>query len=762
MGATGADGKSAYQIAVENGFTGTEEEWLASLVGEKGDTGAQGIQGEKGEQGDMGITGKSAYELYREIYDYEGTEEEWLADLISGSLVKYTVTFDLNGGTAVASYEESVEVAAGSYLDLCTPTKTGYTFIGWYTGTGATDGIVTSTTSVRSDLNLIARWQINEVTVTFLDYYNSILKKQTIDYGTAAEAPTAPTVDKFKFSEWDTDFSCVTKNLIVKPVYVPNIYTVTFNTDGGTEIADAVYYMSDIPTKPTEPTKEGYYFIGWYTDAEFTTAYNFGTALDTDCVLYANFSEMIPIYTAEDLEKLRWSTAKFYLANDIDMQGEKWIPIYFYGVLDGRGYKIHNYFIALENTAEVGFCYDNGGTIQNVNFSDFSITYSTNKATGFYAGAITGRNSGTIDNCHVDDAVLSYTYYRSATSGTGSATAGGIAGINSGKIINSTISAQMTGKSDIYAVGWQDEGGFSATACLYMGGIAGKNAGKIEAVNANIISSCVYSMTSYNQGWVYGSTAAYAYSLIYYGGGVATNSGTIINSHVEIEVSAKTVSNGPDHKCAEVWNGGFVESNTGTIIGCSSSGTMQDDNTTLYKISVGGFVRQNCGSISNCYTNVNIITTNAGKSENNIGGFAAINENEISFCYSDSTINTAAVGAVGGFVGTNDTGATISKSFSTGDVTIKNTSSTLGNFVGVAEDGSTLFKSYYNSDMVVKYNSSITTPDNTDGTGETLENLLTKALLVDTLSWSEENWTIVDGELPKLSWETDEQNSLGE
>lgn len=35
---TGADGKSAYEIAVDNGFTGTEQEWLTSLKGDKGDT----------------------------------------------------------------------------------------------------------------------------------------------------------------------------------------------------------------------------------------------------------------------------------------------------------------------------------------------------------------------------------------------------------------------------------------------------------------------------------------------------------------------------------------------------------------------------------------------------------------------------------------------------------------------------------------------------------------------------------------------------
>lgn len=49
----GIDGESAYEVAVNNGFIGTEEEWLASLKGEKGDTGERGEKGEKGDTPDM-------------------------------------------------------------------------------------------------------------------------------------------------------------------------------------------------------------------------------------------------------------------------------------------------------------------------------------------------------------------------------------------------------------------------------------------------------------------------------------------------------------------------------------------------------------------------------------------------------------------------------------------------------------------------------------------------------------------------------------
>ena len=100
----GDPGSSAYEIAVENGFTGTEAEWLASLKGdqgeqgiqgEKGDTGSQGLQGIQGPKGDPGAKGEpgiqgadgakgesgaSAYELAVEN-GFSGTETEWLESL---------------------------------------------------------------------------------------------------------------------------------------------------------------------------------------------------------------------------------------------------------------------------------------------------------------------------------------------------------------------------------------------------------------------------------------------------------------------------------------------------------------------------------------------------------------------------------------------------------------------------------------------------------------------------------------------------------
>ena len=76
-GEKGTDGKSAYQIAVEQGYQGSESDWLSSLKGDKGD---KGNTGAKGNPGQDGAEGKSAYAIAVE-HGYEDSEEKWLLSL---------------------------------------------------------------------------------------------------------------------------------------------------------------------------------------------------------------------------------------------------------------------------------------------------------------------------------------------------------------------------------------------------------------------------------------------------------------------------------------------------------------------------------------------------------------------------------------------------------------------------------------------------------------------------------------------------------
>lgn len=120
----GLNGKSAYEVAVDNGYQGTEQEWLASLKGEKGDTGTDGtpcthtFDGTtlivtsasgtssadlKGDKGDAGEDGDSAYQIAVEN-GYSGTEQEWLASLKGADGQAGT-----NGINGKSAYELAVE-----------------------------------------------------------------------------------------------------------------------------------------------------------------------------------------------------------------------------------------------------------------------------------------------------------------------------------------------------------------------------------------------------------------------------------------------------------------------------------------------------------------------------------------------------------------------------------------------------------------------------------------------------------------------------
>lgn len=89
-GTPGKDGKSAYELAVAGGYQGTEAQWLKSLVGPQGQPGTPGKDGKDGQPGPAGQPGqpgvdgkdgKSAYELAVDG-GYKGTESDWLKSLV--------------------------------------------------------------------------------------------------------------------------------------------------------------------------------------------------------------------------------------------------------------------------------------------------------------------------------------------------------------------------------------------------------------------------------------------------------------------------------------------------------------------------------------------------------------------------------------------------------------------------------------------------------------------------------------------------------
>ena len=80
--------------------------------------------------------------------------------------------------------------------------------------------------------------------------------------------------------------------LSINSVYA-DTYTVKFNTNEGTIISDLVIEEGNMITKPTNPSKEGYTFAGWYTDDTFTTLFNFNTVITDNLTLYAKWNELV-------------------------------------------------------------------------------------------------------------------------------------------------------------------------------------------------------------------------------------------------------------------------------------------------------------------------------------------------------------------------------------------------------------------------------------------------------------------------------------
>lgn len=756
---TGTNGTvDTYTITFTNGTkaTFTVTNGKNGAKGDKGDKGATGAKGDKGDKGatgaagakgDKGDAGESAYAAYCRVYGYSGSEEQWLLDLAAGRLTQYTVTFDLNGGTAGAGFAKTVKVTAGMTLNLTVPTRAGYTFAGWFTGNGINDGQVTSTTPIGQDMNLIAHWQINTLTVTFVGNDGRTLATRKVQYGKPAAAPDAPQVSKMKFSGWDKDFSKVKSDMTIKALYVADTYTVTYNTDGGTALTAQVYYMGDTPRQATVPSKYGYYFVGWYRDSAHQQVYRFDRPLNADTTLYAYFSQMLPLRTADDLLKIKSNpSAKYCLANDIDMEGAAWTgSCAFSGVLDGQGFKIHNF--TMTGTGEnIGFFTTNSGTIKNNTFEDF--VFSVEQASAYNAGTVAGTNSGSIESCNVLDCSLTYTLARSAESGTVQSFVGGMVGTNNGTLASCSFQGKLYGKVEsrnTYTLGW---GSSRLTMShLSVGGLVGKN-----SKGNSVVSSCQshvvisFSLIATNAG----GTAA---SRLDAGGAVSLNEGTITES--KSTISAEVTGSGTTKKALI---GGLCATNaeTGSISSCVATGSVNIPSTSLNEIRLGGFAYYNRrgGTIKNSYSNVNITTQAAASGYSAIGGFVGDNFGTINNCYSTGNIESACKDNVAGFVGFNNNSGTISKCFSTGSVKLTGDAGSVGYFVGTKEAGSVTNKCYYSNTVTVRKGSSTVTTANKDGEVKPLADLQSKAFLMDTLKWSNDIWIIRAGDYPCLAWES--------
>lgn len=152
----------------------------------------------------------------------------------------YTITYDAAGGSVNPA---SATVAYGSSFTLPTPTRSGYTFDGWYIGGTK---IVNGTWTYASNQTLTAKWTAKSGTVTY-------------------------------------------KDLVTAPTSV----TVTYNYNySGKSNSSTYLYNGNTLSYPSEPTRSGYVFTGWYTDSECKNRFYFGEKITGDITLYAGWKSM--------------------------------------------------------------------------------------------------------------------------------------------------------------------------------------------------------------------------------------------------------------------------------------------------------------------------------------------------------------------------------------------------------------------------------------------------------------------------------------
>ena len=218
----------------------------------------------------------------------------------------WVVRFNTNGAGTIDS-----QVVLKDGTQLVDPpqviTKNHYSFGGWYEDSSFVTPFDFNTAPTE-DKNLYAKWTPEKYNISFWAD-GAYLPGTTADYDTTITLPTAPAKAHYTFDGWYTDgqnyktqFTESTKvsgDTILYAKYSPIMWTVTFNTYGGSSV-DAVKIMDGevFYDFPYGLTKTGYTFDGWYTDENCTSG-NEAQAQNvySDITLYAKWN--INYYTVE-------------------------------------------------------------------------------------------------------------------------------------------------------------------------------------------------------------------------------------------------------------------------------------------------------------------------------------------------------------------------------------------------------------------------------------------------------------------------------
>ena len=229
-----------------------------------------------------------------------GVAEFWI---VSGDPTVYThpvnvagITFDTQGGSSVPAQA----VAIGGTASVPeTPTRDGYVFSKWTTDVAGEHEYDFATT-VSATITLYAQWT-EAKTVTFDVQGGSEIAAQQVQTGKLAVRPENPERVGYAFAGWYTsadtsgseyDFTAaVNDDVTLYAKWTPNMYAVTFDSQGGSAVDAQQVAYGGYATQPATPTRDGYTFVGWTTDAAGTTPYGFGMPVTGDITLYAKWDD---------------------------------------------------------------------------------------------------------------------------------------------------------------------------------------------------------------------------------------------------------------------------------------------------------------------------------------------------------------------------------------------------------------------------------------------------------------------------------------
>ena len=145
-------------------------------------------------------------------------------------------------------------------------TRAGYTQVGWATVDGGEKVYGFEDVYTQNEaLTLYPVWNTNKYTITFDTNGGSEIAPITQDYGTEITAPANPTRKGYTFKGWDKEIpkTMPAENITVKAQWKINQYTITFDTNGGSDIAPITQDYGTEITAPDNPTRKGYTFKGW-------------------------------------------------------------------------------------------------------------------------------------------------------------------------------------------------------------------------------------------------------------------------------------------------------------------------------------------------------------------------------------------------------------------------------------------------------------------------------------------------------------------